>query len=179
MTEYPPSYCPDCGGPLDGSAAPRYRCCECDRHVYHSPVPAAGVVVIDGDAVLLVERGEPPNAGSWAIPAGHVDLAEAPPAAASRELREETAVEVPPGELTLVDAENPTPAGGSDRGGKAVIRVVYAVSRAETAEVPAAGDDATAVRWVDRAALGDVDWAFGEGPTAVRAALDAVGTDTS
>lgn len=98
MVAYPPSHCPDCGTTLDASKAPRYDCPACDRHVYHLPVPAAGVAVVDTDAesVLLIERGEPPNTGAWALPAGHMGLREDPSITAVRELREETGLQAAP-----------------------------------------------------------------------------------
>lgn len=176
MVEYPPSHCPDCGSGLDASAAPRYDCPACGRHVYHSPVPAAGVAVIDTDAdrVLLVERDEPPNAGDWALPAGHADLGEGPAATAVRELREETALAATTEDLTLVDAAATSPAGQADRSDKSVIRVTYAVARRETVGEPAPDDDVRAVEWVDRDALAEVDWAFEEGIDEVRTAFDLV-----
>jgi 8-oxo-dGTP diphosphatase len=44
--------------------------------------------------VLLIERGHDPFAGQWALPGGHIDPGEQPLAAALRELREETGVQL-------------------------------------------------------------------------------------
>ena len=54
------------------------------------PVVAAGVVLLDGDRVLLVRRARPPNAGRWSVPGGGVAAGETMRAAAARELAEET-----------------------------------------------------------------------------------------
>lgn len=145
--------------------------------MYHTPVPAAGVAVVDvaSDRVLLVERGEPPNAGAWALPAGHTELGEGPAEAAIRELREETALETTPADLALVDVAATTPAGPGERTEKAVIRTTYAVAWADTVGHPAPADDVVAVEWVDRDALDTVDWAFEEGPDEVRAAFETAG----
>ena len=63
-------------------------------------------------AVLLVRRGRPPAEGQWSIPGGAQELGETAEAAARRELREETGVEVGP--LTLaatVDSIHPDESG--------------------------------------------------------------------
>jgi 8-oxo-dGTP diphosphatase len=54
------------------------------------PVVAVGVVLLDGDRVLLIQRGRPPQAGKWSVPGGKVELGESLEEAALRELREET-----------------------------------------------------------------------------------------
>jgi ADP-ribose pyrophosphatase YjhB (NUDIX family) len=56
------------------------------------PIPGVGVAVIKDGALLMVKRGRGPNAGMWAIPGGKVDYGESMPAAAIRELREETGI---------------------------------------------------------------------------------------
>ena len=54
------------------------------------PVPAVLSVALRGDAVLLVRRANPPDAGLWGFPGGKVDLGEPLARAALRELEEET-----------------------------------------------------------------------------------------
>ena len=72
------------------------------------PVPAVGVAVVrDGD-LLLVRRGRGANAGLWAIPGGKVEYGESMRAAAIREVREETGIDVELGEVIWVgDALGP------------------------------------------------------------------------
>src|SRR5437588_12444101 len=55
-----------------------------------APVVAVGVLVLDGDRVLLVQRARPPLQGRWTVPGGGVELGETLAEAAARELREET-----------------------------------------------------------------------------------------
>ncbi|MGZ3441870.1 MAG: NUDIX hydrolase [Polyangia bacterium] len=58
-----------------------------------APVVAVGVLLLDGDRVLLVQRGRPPQVGRWTVPGGGVELGETLEEAALRELREETGLD--------------------------------------------------------------------------------------
>ena len=60
------------------------------RRYPEQPVVAVGVLLLDGDRVLLVQRGRPPQVGRWTVPGGGVELGETLEEAARRELREET-----------------------------------------------------------------------------------------
>ena len=51
-------------------------------------------VVVEGNAVLLIRRRNPPFAGDYALPGGFVDYGETVEAAVVREVREETGLEV-------------------------------------------------------------------------------------
>jgi len=89
--------------------------------------------------ILLIRRGTPPYEGRWALPGGFVDIGESVPAAAVREAREETALEV---ELTALLGVYSEP-GRDPRGHTA--SVVYIGSAAGD---PRAQDDAKTVRVV-------------------------------
>ena len=60
------------------------------RRYPEAPVVAVGVLVLDGDRVLLVQRGRPPQVGRWTVPGGGVEVGETLEEAALRELAEET-----------------------------------------------------------------------------------------
>jgi ADP-ribose pyrophosphatase YjhB (NUDIX family) len=76
------------------------------------PLVGIGAVVLRRDSVLLVRRGKPPSAGSWSIPGGAQKLGETAEAAARRELREETGLDVGPLHLlTHVDSIHRDAAG--------------------------------------------------------------------
>ena len=98
------------------------------------PRPAVGVVVIESDRLLLIQRSKSPHRGYWAVPGGKVRWGETLAAAAAREAEEETGLVVriggvlwvgetmsPPGETpashnVLIDFEA-TVAGGVLRAG--------------------------------------------------------------
>ena len=58
----------------------------------HWPKAAASAAIFRGEAVLLVQRGEPPLAGLWSVPGGHIEPGETARMAALREVMEETGV---------------------------------------------------------------------------------------
>ena len=55
---------------------------------------AVGAVVLKNNAVLLVQRGRPPQAGSWSLPGGKVGKGEPLAEAIVREVLEETSLSV-------------------------------------------------------------------------------------
>jgi 8-oxo-dGTP diphosphatase len=58
------------------------------------PICGVGVVVRRDDAVLLIQRGNPPRRGDWGLPGGVVELGETLREAARREVREECGIEI-------------------------------------------------------------------------------------
>lgn len=113
------------------------------------PIAATLAVVVRDHEVLLVRRANPPDAGRWGFPGGKVDAGESLPAAAIRELREETAVQAEALHvLTAVDA--------FDHSNDGTLRqhfILVAVLCRWIAGEPVAGDDALEARWVPLAEL--------------------------
>ena len=108
------------------------------------PIVGVGAVVWRGDRVLLIRRGKPPRAGQWSLPGGAQQLGETLREAITREVREETGLELAELRLlTTVDLIEREPDG----------RVRYHYTLVDfTAEAPAgeplAGDDAVGGRLV-------------------------------
>ena len=92
-------YCPLCAGRL--TPAGRGQVCSiCHTPHHRDPKVGVGVVVHDdAGRLLLVQRGNEPEAGRWSLPAGFLDAGEDPRAAAARECLEETGLQVAVGEL--------------------------------------------------------------------------------
>lgn len=143
-----PEYCPRCGTELGEQyveGRERKWCGECERPVYRNAVPCADVAVVDGERVLLVQRGAPPGEGEWTIPGGHLEFEEDPRVGAVRELREETGLVVEPAALTLLEATQLEPYED-----KHVVSTAYAVDVAKARGTPEASSDAETVEWVTR-----------------------------
>jgi len=66
-----------------------------DATAAQQPRVGCGAVIQRADgAVLLVQRGRPPEQGHWGLPGGKVDWMETVEAAVVREVREETGLRV-------------------------------------------------------------------------------------
>ncbi len=92
--------------------------------------------------VLLIQRGRPPFAGTWAIPGGFLEPHERVATCAVRELAEETGIRVRESDLLLVGVYDEP---GRDPRGR-VVTVAYAVVVPSPVEVRG-GDDAARAAW--------------------------------
>jgi 8-oxo-dGTP diphosphatase len=113
---------------------------------------AGGIVLDDAGRILLIERGQPPSAGTWSVPGGRCEPGEPAPQTCVREVAEETGLEV---EIVrwVGRVERAAPGG-------AVYVIDDYLCRARGG-VLRAGDDAADVRWVSRADLDDLPLAPG------------------
>jgi 8-oxo-dGTP diphosphatase len=130
-------FCPRCAGNLETKihdGRERLVCASCGFVFYRNPAPAAGVIVVEQNSVLLVQRKFDPRKGGWTLPAGFVEHDEEIEVCAVRETKEETNLDV---ELTgLFNAYTAT-----DDPRTPVVLLLYTARR--TGGEVDAGDDAS------------------------------------
>jgi 8-oxo-dGTP diphosphatase len=131
-------------------------------------VDVVALTIRDGELhVLLIQRGEPPYEGSWALPGGFVRAGQRDgedlPDAAIRELGEETGQQAG-GRVHLEQLGTYGKPGRDPR--MRVITVAYLAFAPELPE-PRAGTDARAAAWVPVGSLGLTDGA-GQRPGTTR-----------
>jgi 8-oxo-dGTP diphosphatase len=64
------------------------------REYPDSPRVGVGAVILHGDKVLLVRRGQSPSFGKWTLPGGLVELGETTREAIAREIVEECGIKI-------------------------------------------------------------------------------------
>lgn len=140
-------YCPRCAAPLEErEVAGRLRpqCPNCGYVVFHDPKVAVAVVVGKEGQVLLTKRNHEPGMGHWSFPSGYMDAGEKAEAAAVREVKEETNLDVRIERLLGVYSEEGSP----------VVLIVYGGSLLGGDLAP--GPEAEAVGFFDPADLPDL-----------------------
>jgi 8-oxo-dGTP diphosphatase len=91
--------CPRCGHELEHEER-SVHCPNCGLTVYANPAPTASALILDDEgSVLLARRAGDPGAGLWDLLGGFIEEGEEPLAALRREIEEETALRIEPGEF--------------------------------------------------------------------------------
>lgn len=123
MSHHPSNFrfCPQCGGVLElrtlkAGEPERLVCRACGFVFFLDPKVATGVVFSLNGGIILVQRAIEPRSGKWVFPGGFVDRGEPLEAAALREVKEESGLDV---RLTHL-------LGAYSHPGDAVILIVYA-----------------------------------------------------
>lgn len=104
----------------------------------NAPQIAVGAVVVRDGELLMVQRDNEPGKGLWSVPGGRLEAGEYLNAAVSREVKEETGLDVTVGQLLGILEVVGDP--------HYVILDFVATTTDEAA--PQAGDDVADVRWV-------------------------------
>ena len=105
------NFCSECGSKVSlqavsGDNRQRFVCDGCGKTHYQNPNVLVATYVCVGESILWIKRGTAPAAGKWAIPGGYMENDETPEAGASRELREETGIDVAADEMILVSVSS-------------------------------------------------------------------------
>jgi mutator protein MutT len=108
------------------------------------PIVAVGAVILDGDRVLLIQRGREPMKGAWSLPGGAVEVGETLDAALAREVLEETGLSVEVGPVVEVLDRVQFDADGRVEYHYVIIDYLCRVFAGSAAS----GSDARDVRWV-------------------------------
>lgn len=114
-----------------------------DREYPDRPWVGVGVVVWQGERVLLIRRGRAPRLGQWGLPGGAQSVGETLFEAAAREVLEETGLAVEPqAVVTALDSISRDPEG------EVQFHYTLVEVLAECPEGdPVAADDAMDARW--------------------------------
>ncbi len=131
------------------------------RRYPERPIVGVGVVVLRGGSgdspgdreVLLIRRGKPPREGGWSLPGGAQELGETVFEAATREVREETGVEI---EVVDTVAVVDSISRDGDGGVEYHYTLVDVAARWRSGEAREGGD-AAEVTWADPDALDGYD----------------------
>ncbi|HEX3702497.1 MAG TPA: NUDIX hydrolase [Vicinamibacterales bacterium] len=116
------------------------------------PIVAVGAVILDGERVLLIQRGREPMKGAWSLPGGAVEVGETLDAALAREVLEETGLSVEVGPVVEVLDRVQFDADGRVEYHYVIIDYLCRVFAGSAAS----GSDARDVRWVRVDDLGEL-----------------------
>jgi ADP-ribose pyrophosphatase YjhB (NUDIX family) len=113
-------------------------CTACGHITFLDPKLAVAAVIVRDCQILLGKRGPGTRSpGKWSFPAGFVERGEEVEAAATREVLEETGLDIVPGRLIGLFSE----------AGETVVLAVFEAGLRIPDQVPAAADDLTALGW--------------------------------
>ena len=110
------------------------------------PILGVGAIILDGDRILLVERGREPLKGYWSLPGGMLETGETLHEGVKREILEETGLVIHPLQIAEVFERIMRDSEGRAEYHYVLIDYLCAVAGGELA----AGDDVSRAEWVLR-----------------------------
>ncbi len=110
------------------------------------PILGVGAIILDGDSILLVERGREPLKGYWSLPGGMLETGETLHEGVKREILEETGLVIHPLQIAEVFERIMRDAEGRAEYHYVLIDYLCVVTGGELA----AGDDVSRTEWVLR-----------------------------
>jgi len=100
------SHCSYCGSRFSTALSWPRRCPACGQTSYLNPLPVVVVLLPVAAALVVIRRNIEPQKGTLTLPGGYLDLGETWQQGASRELFEETGIEVAAERISLYDVKN-------------------------------------------------------------------------
>ena len=82
-------YCPSCGKEKIQFKVNKFLCQDCGFTYFHNTAAATGCVILVGEKILFLVRGNEPGLGKLGLPGGFVDPGEGALEGLCRELKEE------------------------------------------------------------------------------------------
>ncbi len=119
---------------------------ESDRRYPRRPLVGVGAILLDGDRILMAQRGKQPLKGWWSLPGGALETGESLADAVRREVREETGLEIEPLGVLEIFERIIRDAEGVPEYHYVLIDYVCRITGGQLA----AGDDVCQVEWVRR-----------------------------
>ncbi len=141
--------------------------CNISRQYPERPILGVGALIIEGDSILLVERGREPLKDWWSLPGGVVETGERLEEALRREVREETGLEIEIVCLLEIYERIMLDAAGVPQ----YHYVLMDYLCHPTGGTLCAADDASRVAWVTQPALSDLKITEGT-PAVIAKAFD-------
>jgi NADH pyrophosphatase NudC (nudix superfamily) len=163
----PFGFCPACATRLaDPDDEGGLRCPGCGRTWYQPFAPTAGAVIVRDGRALVTVRARDPEKGRIDVPGGFLRPGEDPLEGLRREVDEELGIAIDVGPDDYLQAAPHTYGSEGDWVLSLGFRARWAAGE------PRPADDVADIRWVTRAELDGLDWAWEHDRDLVRKALD-------